>query len=112
MTFQAPRELIHAYLDNFLSDDEFVRLASQLTTDPELVDEFVAIAALHDHLRNDWCPIAAESSAQTRSPKARPDRRLVSLAVAAAMLLAVGTVVWQAFGPSPASARSCSCNAS
>lgn len=104
MTFQAPRELIHAYLDDFLSDDEFDRLASQLTTDPELVDEFVAIAALHDHLQNDWCPITAVSPAQTRSPKARPDRRLVSLAFAAAMLLAVGTVVWQAFGPSPASA--------
>ena len=98
------RELIHAYLDETLADDEFAHLASQLAADPELVNEFVATAVLHDHLRNDWRPMAAVSPAQIRSPKARPDRPLVSLAVAAAMLLAVGTVVWQAFRPSPASA--------
>lgn len=104
MTFQTPCELIHAYLDDCLSDDEFARLASQLATDPELVDEFVAITALHDHLRNDWPPIAAVSPTETRSLKARLDRRLAPLAVAAVMLFAVGTVVWQAIGPSPASA--------
>lgn len=98
-------DLIHGYLDETLTDSEHDELATQIKSDPQVARRLVAVAFLHDRLRNLVSLYQDEQTPPALNPVnssvSRTRRSVLSLVTAACLLLGAGLIFWKV-GSTPA----------